>query len=37
MGAMKRYCNHILLAIVQFKEPARYVLVNTQLVFMASS
>ena len=30
------YLNHILLAIAQFKEPARYVLVNTQLVSMAS-
>ena len=37
MGAMKRYRNHILLVIAQFKEPARYVLVNTKLVFMASS
>ena len=37
MGAMKRYRSYILLVIAQFKEPARYVLVNTQLVFMASS
>ena len=35
IGAMKRYCNHILLIIAQFEEPARYVLVNTKLVFMA--
>ena len=32
MDIMKRYHSHILLVIVQFKEPARYVLVNTQLV-----
>ena len=37
MGAMKRYHNHILLVIAQFEEPARYVTVNAQLVFMASS
>ena len=37
MGAMKRHRNHILLVIVQFEEPVRYVLVSTQLVFMASS
>ena len=31
MGAMKRHRNHILLVIVQFEEPVRYVLVSTQL------
>ena len=37
MCATKRHLNHVLLAIVQFEEPARNVLVNIQLVFMASS
>ena len=34
MGPMKRYRK--MKEIVQIEEPARYVLVNTQLVFMAS-
>ena len=36
MGPMKRYRNHKMQEIVQIEEPARYLLENTQLIFMAS-